>query len=51
MSDRQISQTAKTLIEAKKLIEDEGNWCQDELYDNGKMCAMGAVHKLCKPVG
>ena len=28
MSDRQISQTAKTLIEAKKLIEDERNWCQ-----------------------
>lgn len=43
MSDRQISETAKTLIEAKKRIEDPDNRCIGELSDGDKVCAIGAT--------
>lgn len=44
MSDRQISETAKVLIKARALIEDEKNWCQGtHQNDLGQVCAMGAL--------
>lgn len=37
-------QTYEVLEKALALIEDEENWCQGRLHDNGRYCAIGAYH-------
>lgn len=43
MSNRQILKTAKTLIGARKLIEDVKNWGRGSYNRNGQLCAVGAI--------
>lgn len=38
-----LSQLAQDLIAAKKLIEDERNWCQGRARDGNKKCSAAAV--------
>lgn len=46
MSDRRISQTAKDLMQAMAIIQDEANWCQGQYFSGNKACAFGAVMNL-----
>lgn len=41
MSDRRINKTARDLIAAKRLIEDEANWCPS--VSAGQMCSVNAL--------
>lgn len=46
MSNKQIGETTKTLIEARSLIENPDNWCQGLLEnEHGQMCAVGALYE------
>lgn len=48
MSSKEIGPMARTLIDAKKLIEDPTKWRRGMYAAGGRMCAVGALMKAAQ---